>query len=290
MSRFATFWKGPRLSGFEAACLHSFVAAGHEMTLFSYEPVAGVPDGVRCEAAAGIVDASKLDAFRIGGVPSLSHFSDWFRYRMLQQTPFTWVDADVLLLRGWEQDPQRALLALEAPGRLCTAVLRVPSDAPWLAELIAQCETLADRPLRWGETGPRLLTRVAGRQAVAAAAAPSSLYFPVHFDAFWKVFLPEHADECRALCAQARTLHLWNNIVERLGYWKDWLPPRGAYLHERFVAAGAQGCFRGEFPLPVMRQLVENWQSRQTGQHLGIRSVLRQLMPSVQRTWRHHLG
>jgi hypothetical protein len=288
MSEFATFWHGPRLSAFEAACLHSFVAAGHGMTLFSYSPVEGVPAGVRSAPAEPIAEAARLGSFRVGGAASLSHFSDWFRYRLQQRTPLTWVDADMLLLRSWPQEPDQLLLARETPDMLASAVLRVPASEPWLDELVAQCEALADRPLRWGETGPRLLTRIAGARA-AQAVAPA-LHCPVHWDDFWKPLLPEHADECRALCAQARTLHLWNNLIDGLGYWKDWLPPAGSYLHECFVACGAAPLFRGEYPLPNLRRLVENWRSRQTGRHLGLGGVLRQLLPSIARSWRFRRG
>ncbi len=290
VSQFGTFWKGPRLSAFEASCLHSFVAAGHSITLFSHEPVANVPPGVLAGDAAGIADIAHVDAFRVGGAPSISHFSDYFRYRMFARTGLTWVDTDVLLLRGWQQDPGTSLLALETPGSICNAVMRLASTEPWLPQLIERTEALMHTSMRWGETGPRLITRLAGRQAVLAQAAPPSLYFPIHFDDFWKVFLPEHRDECSRLCEQARTLHLWNNIVDRLGFWKDHLPPPGSYLHGLFVEKGCAPFFDGVFPLRNMRQLVENWHARQTGSQLGIGSVLRQLLPSIRRTYRHHAG
>lgn len=289
MSAFGTFWKGPRLSAFEASCLHSFVGAGHDVTLFSYEPVDNLPAGVKTANAATIADESKMSGFRVDGAASISHFSDYFRYVMFAKTELTWIDTDVMLLRGWLQDPDDNLLALETPDSICNAVMRLGSHEPWLPDLIAGAEGLMHTDMRWGDTGPRLLTRLAGAQAVSRTQPPH-LYFPIHFDAFWKVFLPEHADECRALCDRARTLHLWNNVVDRLGFWKDFLPPPGSYLHELFSDAGCIPFFRGEFPLKNMRQLVENWRSRQTGQHLGIGSVVRQLVPSIQRTYRHYAG
>ena len=46
MTMFGTFWAGPRLSAFEAACLQSFAVRGHPVTLFSFESVENVPAGV----------------------------------------------------------------------------------------------------------------------------------------------------------------------------------------------------------------------------------------------------
>ncbi len=291
MTAFGTFWKGPRLSAFEAACLHSLVSAGQKVTLFSYAAVENVPGGVICADAATIADEAKMTGFKLAGVPSISHFSDYFRYRMFKETALTWVDTDILLLNGWRQDPAENLLALETPGVICNAVMRLSSTEPWLPDLIQRAEDLATHThMRWGETGPRLITKLVGSQALMQQAQPPHLYFPIHFDDFWKVFLPEHAQECRAKCEHARTLHLWNNIVDRLGFWKDYLPPQGSYLHDVFVEKGCASLFRGVFPLRNMRQLIENWHSRQTGQHLGVRSVMRQLLPSIQRTYKHYAG
>ena len=290
MTRFGTFWHGPALTPFEAACLHSFVARGHEITLFSYEPVAGVPDGVRLQDAREIVGPEKLSSFLVDGAPSISHFSDYFRYVMFSRSELTWVDTDVFLLRGWTQDPDRTLLALETPKSICNAVMRIATGERWLPELVSRTEALADTPMRWGQTGPKLITELVGGSALLMRAEPQAVHFPIHWDDFWTVFLPEHADACRAACADARTLHLWNNIVERLGFWKEFLPPEGSYLHELFVASGSGGRFRGVFPLKNVRQMIENWQSRQSGRHLGIGSVARQVLPSIRRTIRHHVG
>jgi hypothetical protein len=290
MTQFGTFWQGQRLSAFEAACMHSFVAEGHEVTLFSFDAVANVPLGVKERDASLIADKGGLTAFSVNGVPSVSHFSDYFRYVMFAKTELTWIDTDVLLLRNWDHDSGVTLLALESPRSICNAVMRLSSREPILQELIARTEALMNRPIRWGDTGPRLLTRLAGAQALMSGAQPVHRHFPIHYNDFWKVFLPEYAEECRAQCEAARTLHLWNNIVERLGFWKEYLPPEDSYLHDLFIEKGCGRYFRGVFPLRNMKQLVDNWRSRQTGIHLGVRRVFRQLLPSIQRTYRHYAG
>jgi len=201
MTRFGTLWKGPSLSAFEASCLYSFVGAGHQVTLFSYEPVVGVPAGIKRADAAPIGDAAWLNAFLLNGVPSIAHFSDLFRYRMFERTELTWIDADLLLLRSWDQDPNQTLLALETPHSLNGAVMRVPSQERWLSTLIEQSEALRGRSIRWGETGPRLVTRVAGTHAGGAQAAPPLVYFPIPATTSGSPFCP-NIQRSAARCAR----------------------------------------------------------------------------------------
>jgi len=288
MTMFGTFWAGPRLSAFEAACLQSFAVRGHPVTLFSFGSVGDVPDGVSLANAQDIVDASTLTRFLINGQPSLSHFSDYFRYVMFSKTDLVWIDTDVMMLANFDHDPRSSLLALEDARSLCGAVMRIGTEDPWLPTLIARTEALMDTRMRWGDTGPRLLTQVCGNQV--GTAHRKELFFPIHYDEFWKVFLPEHFEECKALCKEAFTLHLWNNIVDQLGFWKDLLPPKGSFLQHLFAENGSQTYFRSTFPVGNMRRLVENWRAGRSGNQLGIGSVVRQMVPSVGRTVRHYVG
>jgi hypothetical protein len=288
MTMFGTFWAGPRLSAFEAACLQSFAVRGHPVTLFSFERVENVPDGVSLANAQGIVDISTTTRFLINGQPSLSHFSDYFRYVMFSKTDLVWIDTDVMMLADFDHDPRSNLLALEDARSVCGAVMRIATDDLSLPTLITQTEALMDTRMRWGDTGPRLLTQVcAGR---AGTAHRKELFFPVHHGEFWKVFLPEHFEECKALCKEAYTLHLWNNIVDQLGFWKDLLPPKGSLLQHLFAENGSQTYFHSTFPVANMRRLVENWRAGRSGNQLGIGSVVRQMVPSVGRTVRHYVG
>ncbi len=141
--------------------------------------------------------------------------------------------------------------------------------------------------MRWGETGPRLLTSVLGDR-MAREAQRKELFFPIHYSEFWKMFDPEHFAACEKLCKEAFTLHLWNSIVEKFGFWKNLLPPEGSFLHHLFTADGSAACFAATFPSANMRQLISNWQSRQTGSSLGFGGVIRQMLPSIRRTLNHY--
>jgi hypothetical protein len=49
-----TFWHG-RLDGLRLTCLRSQVAAGHKVTVYSFDPLPGLPDGVGNAEAEAIL-------------------------------------------------------------------------------------------------------------------------------------------------------------------------------------------------------------------------------------------
>jgi hypothetical protein len=57
-----TFWRGP-LDPLRLVCLRSQVAAGHKVTVFSFDPLPGLPDGVH-NALLGLGAAADDRQFR----------------------------------------------------------------------------------------------------------------------------------------------------------------------------------------------------------------------------------
>ena len=279
---FATFWAGQHISAYEAACLASFIRRGAAMTVYSYGPIDNLPEGVVLRNAGEVVDERFVDGFKIKGKPSLSHFSDLFRYRLFQQSDTIWADSDMYLLRSIDMPLAANVLAREDADTLCGAIMRLDRDDPALDTLVSRTEAIAQRELIWGATGPKLLTAVFGPGVIAAAHDPA-LFFPVHYDAFWKVFLPEYRDECEALCEGAYTLHLWNNIVTKVGVWKDVLPPEGSFLHALFTRDGMAPLFQGTFPADVMRIVIDNYRMRLSGNFADVSKLARLALPGLKR-------
>ena len=286
---FATFWSGPRMSGYEAACIRSFLVRGHSYIVYGYEPIEGLPEGARWEDAASITPRENMGRFLIRGRPNLSHFSDLFRYELFRRTRHVWVDTDMLALREFDL-PHTTLLAREDASMLCGAILRLDATNPALDRLIARTLALRDRDLVWGATGPRLLTEVFGRASLLRQSLDPAMCFPVHSDRSWMLFLPECHDACVQLCGQARTMHLWNDRVGMIGIWKRFGPPAGSFLEACFRADGSLAYFEDLYPAPVMRAMIENWRYRCEGGDIGLGQWLRQAVPSARLTWRRRLN
>lgn len=116
-----------------------------------------------------------------------------------------------------------------------------------------------------------------------------SVYNPVSADNFYMFLLPEYRDECAQLCKGAETLHLYNNILQKIGYFKNLLPPEGSYLYEVLAPFAEEAGFSGVYPARVVRAMVDGWELRFSGKELGLGAVLRRFGPAVRTTVRRRI-
>ena len=205
-----TFWHGP-LDRLRQTCLRSQVAAGHKVTVYSFEPLAGLPDGVGNAGAEAILPHSFSEKLR-PPEPDGSwrdwttlQFSDFFRMRLMAQGAGLWLDADVLLLKPVEINPAKPYFAWERRRQIGNSVLYLPPDDPivaafqdlmeeeelepdWLAlrhrliltlrELRGKSDRVAD--LRVAIFGPAALTALARRANEHRHALPKKSFYSVH--------------------------------------------------------------------------------------------------------------
>ena len=284
---FATFWQG-ELSPLEIACIRSFPRTGYPITVYSYCPISGLPDGVISANAEDIVPVEYLKRFIFDGKPNLSHFTDYFRYRLFQRTDSVWVDTDVLMIRDFTESLPATILARETQPVICGAFMRISRNDTHLDALVKATEALVDRELLWGQTGPLLLTKEFGKAALMRQAIAPERFYAIGFEDFWKVFLPEYAEECAAQTIGSWTIHLWNNIIDNLGFWKRLAPPEGSFLYEKLKEQSAIELFDAVYPEKIMQRIVDNFLFRKSGQDLGIKQLLTQIVPSARRTIRHY--
>jgi hypothetical protein len=205
-----TFWHGP-LDALRLIGLRSQVAAGHKVTVYSFDPLAGLPAGVGNAEAEAILPHAFSERLR-PSEPDGSwrdwttlQFSDFFRMRLMADSAGLWLDADVVLLRPVEIDPTKPYFAWERPRQLGNSVLYLPAGDPIVAafeKLMLQPEltpdwlalrhrlTFALRRLRGGSNrlsdirvaifGPAALTALARRAGELHYALPRKSFYAVH--------------------------------------------------------------------------------------------------------------
>ena len=281
------FWARGSLSALDQACLASFIRHGYSVTLYSYEPLDGVPPGVMIADASAIVPEAMIDRVRYNGVPDLAHFSDLFRYAMIAKEDKVWIDVDVMLLADIPVPRHSNIIVTEEQGGINGAVLYL-SDPRLRSDIDAAMQTKLDRDLVWGETGPLMIEQAVRRCGGAFDLYDHHYFYPIeHYD-IWKIFLPEEYEECARKCEGAATLHIFNNILGTMGIWKDMAPPEGSYLYGKIVELGLLDRFKDIYPAKVMRACVKNFRLSKNGKGLGIGTVLREIAPSIGRTYQHY--
>jgi hypothetical protein len=205
-----TFWHGP-LDRLRQTCLRSQVAAGHKVTVYSFEPLPGLPDGVGNAGAEAILPHSFSEKLRLPEPDgswrdwTTLQFSDFFRMRLMARHAGLWLDADVLLLKPVEIDPAKPYFAWERRRQIGNSVLYLPShnsivaafqdlieeeelEPDWLAlrhrliltlrELRGKSDRVAD--LRVAIFGPAALTALARRANEHRHALPKKSFYAVH--------------------------------------------------------------------------------------------------------------
>ncbi len=208
-----TFWHGP-LDALRRLCLRSQVAAGHKVTVYSFEPLAQLPEGVGNAEAEAILPHTFAGRLRPTGFDGIRRdwttvqFSDFFRMRLMAgntaENAGIWLDADVLLLKAIELDPAKPYFAWERPRQLGNSVLYLPPNDPIVTAFISlmqQDELTPDwlsrrhrltlmlhrwrgshhvSDLRVAIFGPAALTALARRAGELGHALPKKSFYAVH--------------------------------------------------------------------------------------------------------------
>ena len=205
-----TFWHGP-LDALRLTCLRSQVAVGHKVTVYSFDPLPGLPDGVGNAEAEAILPHSFSEKLRPPEPDgswrdwTILQFSDFFRMRLMARNEGLWLDADVFLLKAVEIDPAKPFFAWERRRQLGNSVLYLPPHHPivaafedlmeqdeltpdWLAlrhrltfmmrQLRRRSNRLAD--IRIAIYGPASLTALARRAGELHDALPKKSFYAVH--------------------------------------------------------------------------------------------------------------
>jgi len=234
----------------------SFVAHGHPVTLYTYEPVGAVPDRVELRDGRTILPLETIQTNRYAN-GSYALASNLFRYTLQERGEGLWADIDVVCIRpvqiegpvivGWENDASLngAVLYWEAGlpiAKEAVAAFRPGHIPDWLAprkRAPARIRQLMGRPvnprdLPHGTFGPKEVTALVRRHGLARFAQPKEVFYPL-----------APRDATRAFDASLRfedvvkprtlTIHLWN---ERLDSVKATQADAGSLLDSLFQCYG----------------------------------------------------
>ncbi len=248
----ASLWIGGNLSWLEQLCLKSFADAGHHITLYSYDPIENLPDGVFAGDAADIFPAEPMFRHAVTGSPAIH--ADLWRLNMLQKTRKIWVDCDVLCYRPFAFTREH-VFGWEKRNLVCNAVLGLPSNSialknlmsffedpyaigPWLKKhQIAELEAERDagRPVHmteqdWGFTGPGAVTWFLKQSGEIEQAQDQTAFYAVTFKDRNHFIVSRHDPETK-FSENTYGVHLWaRRLKPRLRDDENNRPRRGSFL------------------------------------------------------------
>ncbi len=160
----ASLWIGGQLTWLEQLCLKSFADAGHHTTLYSYEPIPNIPEGVHAGDAEEIFPADPMYRHARTGSPAIH--ADLWRLNLLRKTDKIWVDADMYCYRPFNFT-RKTVFGWEKEGLVCNAVLGLPKTSKALKMMLEflRMNTPSGRGLNRGNKG------IAGRERGGASGS-----------------------------------------------------------------------------------------------------------------------
>ena len=253
----ASLWIGGQLSWLEQLCLKSFADAGHRITLYSYEPIGNLPEGVQAGDANDIFPGDPMYRHARTGSPAIH--ADIWRLNLLQKTDAIWVDADVYCYRPFDYD-RPSVFGWEKPGLVCNAVLGLPKDSPALQLLLdffkdeyaigpwlkpwqrreLEDDAAAGKPVHmteqnWGFTGPAAVTWALEQTGEIKDAEPEAAFYPVSFKRRNHMIISRFDPEASFTDA-TRGVHFWaRRMKPRLQEKENNRPRRGSFM-DRLLA------------------------------------------------------
>jgi hypothetical protein len=244
-----SLWVGPRLSYLERLCLASAKAAGHQFTLWSYDPanLQGVPPGTDLRNAAEIMPMERLLRYRDTGSVALG--ANLWRIELLAQGYGCWVDMDFIFLKPFDF-PGDYLFGWEHENWINNAVLMAPADS----QMVAQLQTIPQPNRRppwwgpkrslhfywrrlteghigledypWGTFSAGLVTHVVKTCGLGSSAQPPDVFYPVRWKDARVLYEPAEVVEAM-LSERTHAVHMWHSRLHGL---RDAPPPPGSFI------------------------------------------------------------
>jgi len=216
---FQSLWIGDRLSRMESLSINSFLANGHEYHLYTFEKIK-TPPGTIVKNASDILPESKVFKYSgelSKGGGSYSGFSNYFRFKLLINGGW-WVDTDVVCLR--EIDVNEPYVFVEEPhpainNYVSSCLLKMPPQSEIAKYLWNQCESKDAQNIKWGETGPSLVTDGVNKFCLNEFVKSYKLFCPIKWTESEKII------ENTSIPKESYTLHMWNEMWRRKGIDKN---------------------------------------------------------------------
>lgn len=209
-----SLWIGSTLSTMQKLSIVSFLQNNHPFHLYVYDDVQGVPEGCVLKDASTILPASKI--FKYKQFNTYAGFANLFRYKLILEKGGYWVDTDVVCLKPF---PETAYLFATERVRgsrvgykAANAIFCAPPGAMILEYCYQQAVQKNPEQLKWGETGPSLVSYGINKFALHNYLAQPEVFCPINWWN-WQQYI--YSSLALEKFPNSLGLHLWHEMWRR---------------------------------------------------------------------------
>ena len=175
-----SLWVGDHLSAMEHMAIASFLRHGHIFHLYVYQRPTGIPEGTTVRDANEILPAARI--FKYRKYDSYAGFSNFFRYKLLLERGGWWVDMDLICLKPFRFPAEYVFSSEMEAGRptINGGAMKAPVGSQIFKYAWQVCQTFDPRKLKWGQSGPALMSRCVEKCALRQFVQPPDVFCPIH--------------------------------------------------------------------------------------------------------------
>ncbi len=159
-----TLWinEDSKLPELQQLSLKSMILTGHKVTLYCYDELESVPDGIEVSDANKILDKSEIFRYNEGfNKGSYSGFANLFRIKCMYELGKSWFDCDILVIKNINDIQYNGPIIAsqyDPDGSINpnNAFLRLNKGDDLLKESLNYFKNINKNEIKHGETGPRL--------------------------------------------------------------------------------------------------------------------------------------
>lgn len=274
------FWDKSQISLFEYCFLKSFLKNNFQVIVYSFEKIK-LPPKIKLKDASKILNKKEMNKFiHQGKKGCAAAFSDKFRIELMKRGKGWWFDMDVLCLKKASKfqilEKSDFIAGLETPNYINNAVLRI-TNKDLIEEILREIKNIGYK-IKWGDIGPKLITKIIKKNNYFEKALDKQFFYPIDFKNYNYLLLPRYYEVAKKLCKKSFAIHNYNQILNRFGIPKNILPPKGSYLHEKFIEFCPE--------LKNSQCLPEKTAERLLNKKNGFKENLFDLIPSLLRSYK----
>lgn len=232
------FWHGGKLTIFDLICLKSFLKNKFRVVVYSFEKLE-LPKKIINKDANLILDKNEYKKFiHAGRKGCLAAYSDKFRILLQNKNLGWWFDLDIICLKSSDEftkleKNKDIIIGYEIPNKVNNAVLKI-NNKKIVNEILKKVEEIGYK-FPWGKIGPLLFGEYLKLNNYKNEIFSQRYFYPVNYKNIDVLFNPKKNKDAMKLTNKSFTLHLYNQVINRIGIPKNILPPKNSYLYRTMI-------------------------------------------------------